>query len=300
MDLEQRVTMLEQELQILKNQIQATLLDIQEHLLTNTYPSLRAEARPETAPVKTVSAKPAAPAEPEGEPAPLTDQPLVRQVSLKDVKAQEPPAPSRAPERSPENPPLQDSRPHGATEPDSVSGQPKPGANAAPGSHRAAPSSYRKNGDTPGPRVTPFIVDDDFPPPAAADDTPISEADWAILGQLEEWTIRRVNKFGPRRTRELIKQYAAEGRIAPNIKDSLLQLVSIIVGETTLQSSNGGYLVPAREPIPPKQADSPSYNGASPQPPQEGDGDVSPNLILRLIAGIATLGTNNSRSRDHG
>ncbi|HLV36216.1 MAG TPA: hypothetical protein VKY59_13910 [Spirillospora sp.] len=41
MDLEQRVQILEQEVEILKNQIQATLLDIQEQILTNTYPSLR-------------------------------------------------------------------------------------------------------------------------------------------------------------------------------------------------------------------------------------------------------------------
>jgi hypothetical protein len=43
MELEQRVQMLEQELEILKSQIQATLLDIQEQLLTNAYPSLRAD-----------------------------------------------------------------------------------------------------------------------------------------------------------------------------------------------------------------------------------------------------------------
>lgn len=304
MDLEQRVTMLEQELQILKNQIQATLLDIQEHLLTNAYPSLRAEARPETAPVKTVSAKPAAPAAPETEPAPPTGQPLVRQVSLKEVQTPEPPVPPRAPERSLENLPGQDSRPRRAAEADAVSELAEPEATAGPGAHRAAPLPARKNGVTPGPRVTPFImddVDDDLPPPAAADDTPISEADWALLGQLEEWTIRRVNKFGPRRTREMIKQYAAEGRIAPTIKDSLLQLVSIVVGDTALQGPNGDYAVPVREPGPPSQAVSPPPDEVSLQPPNGGDGeDVSPNLILRLIAGIATLGTNNSRSKDHG
>jgi len=49
MDLEHRVQMLEQELQILKGQIQATLLEIQEHLLTNAYPALRAEEPPRTA-----------------------------------------------------------------------------------------------------------------------------------------------------------------------------------------------------------------------------------------------------------
>ena len=41
MDLEKRVEALEQEVEILKNQIQATLLDIQEQILTNAYPSLR-------------------------------------------------------------------------------------------------------------------------------------------------------------------------------------------------------------------------------------------------------------------
>jgi hypothetical protein len=43
MDLESRVQALEQELEILKNQIQATLLEIQEQVLANTYPSLRGD-----------------------------------------------------------------------------------------------------------------------------------------------------------------------------------------------------------------------------------------------------------------
>lgn len=41
MTLEHRVLVVEQELQILKSQIQTTLLTIQEHLLKNTYPALR-------------------------------------------------------------------------------------------------------------------------------------------------------------------------------------------------------------------------------------------------------------------
>lgn len=43
MNLEQRVTMLEEEVQLLKNQIQTTLLAIQEQILSNTYPNLRGE-----------------------------------------------------------------------------------------------------------------------------------------------------------------------------------------------------------------------------------------------------------------
>ena len=46
MDLEKRVQALEQEVEVLKNQIQATLLDIQEQILTNTYPSLRSGSMP--------------------------------------------------------------------------------------------------------------------------------------------------------------------------------------------------------------------------------------------------------------
>lgn len=44
MNAEQRIQALEKELEILKNQIQVSLLDIQEHLLTNAYPALRSES----------------------------------------------------------------------------------------------------------------------------------------------------------------------------------------------------------------------------------------------------------------
>ena len=43
MELDQRVKALEYELKILKNEIQRTLLDIQEQVLVHYYPSLRAE-----------------------------------------------------------------------------------------------------------------------------------------------------------------------------------------------------------------------------------------------------------------
>lgn len=59
MELEKRVQMLEQELQVLKNQIQATLLDMREQLLNNTYPALHSEALPipesAVSPVRTVA-----------------------------------------------------------------------------------------------------------------------------------------------------------------------------------------------------------------------------------------------------
>lgn len=46
MGLEQRVEVLEKEIEVLKNQIQGILLDIKEQMLTNTYPTLRAEDVP--------------------------------------------------------------------------------------------------------------------------------------------------------------------------------------------------------------------------------------------------------------
>lgn len=91
MDLEQRVQLLEQEMEILKNQIQHTLLDIQETVLTQAYPSLRSEAsapavepRPSEAPVNA----PAVVSNGNGKgPLPPADEtsPNVRQVSLDDI-----------------------------------------------------------------------------------------------------------------------------------------------------------------------------------------------------------------------
>jgi hypothetical protein len=79
--------MLEQELQLLKNEIQATLLDIREHLLTHAYPSLRAEdaaespvqpERPAAHPHVTVSARTQA----RNDASPETPVPAVKKVTL--------------------------------------------------------------------------------------------------------------------------------------------------------------------------------------------------------------------------
>jgi hypothetical protein len=67
MNLEQRVEDLEMQVQLLKGQIQTTLLDIQEMLLNRTYPALRGEETPVAAapaPAPEVPAAPPAPASP--------------------------------------------------------------------------------------------------------------------------------------------------------------------------------------------------------------------------------------------
>ena len=112
MDLEQRVTELEQEVQVLKSQIQAILLDIQEQVLTNTYPNLRAEdaiAEPpgrNPGPIRTVSLSQDDMADTPPEPA-ESGMPRVRKVSLNDLQNAEPRvAPARnCPEPPPPSPP---------------------------------------------------------------------------------------------------------------------------------------------------------------------------------------------------
>lgn len=75
-ELEQRVQALEQELQILKNQIQAILLDIQEQVLSNTYPGLRTSDSPQDNPP---------PQRPRPEPEDqVRPTPAVRKVSFND------------------------------------------------------------------------------------------------------------------------------------------------------------------------------------------------------------------------
>lgn len=123
----------------------------------------------------------------------------------------------------------------------------------------------------------PFVVDDDLPPSLGAE-TRITEADWATLTQLQEWTIKRVKALGPDRARLLIKRYAQDKRISEHVKDTLLQLVTIAVAE----SSESG----ERPSTPPKATRTPTES----PPRQESDEGVTPRLITRLIAGIQESG----------
>lgn len=98
MDLEQRVKTLEYEMKILKNEIQRTLLDIQEQVLVHYYPALRTE---ETGvPANAVQAVEASRAKANQNPTPTA--PVVKQVSLDEARsfarAADPTAPAPAPQ----------------------------------------------------------------------------------------------------------------------------------------------------------------------------------------------------------
>jgi hypothetical protein len=111
MELEQRVKALEYELKILKNEIQRTLLDIQEQVLIHYYPALRSEDSTPPADAiaqlakissaSTAAAKPAAPANvaaPASTPAaPIT----TKKVSLDEIRSALPEVGSPAPASPP-------------------------------------------------------------------------------------------------------------------------------------------------------------------------------------------------------
>lgn len=105
MDIEQRVKSLEQEMKILKNQIQKTLLEIQEQILVHYHPALRTEddsyddsgvlAQGAARPAHN-NGQPAADSEP-NQPAGLK----MRQVSLADLREATRPLPEQLPAAAP-------------------------------------------------------------------------------------------------------------------------------------------------------------------------------------------------------
>jgi len=92
MELEQRVKVLEYELKILKNEIQRTLLDIQEQVLVHYYPSLRAEeTKPSDGTIQAYAALKArqpAPASPKSIPVAPSDNPAppIKPVTLDEIR----------------------------------------------------------------------------------------------------------------------------------------------------------------------------------------------------------------------
>ncbi len=105
MELEQRVKALEYEMKILKNEVQRTLLDIQEQILVHYYPQLRIEeTKPSDGTVAAIEAirqrqanqasasapEPIAPAAPVPSPVPaapsMTAVPTIKKVSLDEIR----------------------------------------------------------------------------------------------------------------------------------------------------------------------------------------------------------------------
>ncbi|MBZ0275990.1 MAG: hypothetical protein K8I60_07595 [Anaerolineae bacterium] len=255
MDLEKRVQELEQELLILKNQIQTTLLDIQEQLLTQTYPALRSSAptQPAAVPMPESTHHPVAPVS-SYTPPPVNDSPAdtgtikVRKVSLNDVlpQVQEPPR------------------------------QPEP----------------------------EYELDE-------VDDT----------DQYRRWVMEQLQETGVKRTRDLIRNYAQEGLIPPEIRDELLQITAQYAAQNQPKpaaprpqrqpSANSERTRPQRPAQ--KQPQQPVATAAKPAPQRQPKPQRPPepviveeeeghhNLVLRLIAGVQNAGAGVKWSKSkHG
>ncbi len=104
MDVERRVAKLEEEMHILKNEIQSVLLDIESQLLSHYYPSLRSSDVDESAAKGRARPRNVEREEPEARPPNELTQVAIKRVSLDELRETEPepaaksaarPAPSR-------------------------------------------------------------------------------------------------------------------------------------------------------------------------------------------------------------
>ena len=85
MEIERRLDSIEQEVQLLKAQIQATLLDIQEQLLTSKYPTLRMEEPAQSQPAR-MAAPPAPETVPEMTDVPQRQAPPARHADMEPMQ----------------------------------------------------------------------------------------------------------------------------------------------------------------------------------------------------------------------
>ena len=170
MPLEDRISVLEDEMKILKNEIQSTLVDIQEQVLIHYYPALRAE---EPSPSKEIMES-------------LRSMPSERR---KGEPPKEISAPPRARESSLEG--IMQSL-------ESISEEGK----GAPKDALTSPEGQLASRSKKGVDRPPFI-------------------------ELAGWVSDSVERIGGERTRETIEMYAKGEYLAPEVKDTLLQFISL-------------------------------------------------------------------------
>ena len=331
MDLEHRVKVLEQELEILKNQIQATLLDVQDQILSSYHPALRADpmsgmARPAGAReglpgqtgqgadyeaslaesedtqvlarshVKTVSARDLQ-AERDAAPAQAgADEPVVRRVSLKDLQDEEP-----EDEEDTFVPPASESVFEAL---DGVFDEPEEEAEEA--------FTYEEE---PGPRTPPALARvpraslmDRLSSTGAPEARGDSEVDWGTFTTLADWVSDNLEKMGANRMRRMVDAVSKQVSISSELKDALLEMITLYEEDSALEEvrlyetakavSRGlsDSPAPAYEPSGEygRYEDEPWYDemGEEPEPVWKR------NLIQRLISGLENL--ENGQEDDRG
>lgn len=286
MDLEKRVEQLEQELEILKNQIQTTLLAIQEHVLSNTYPALRAPERGMgSAPAEVVPSHTEEPTPPP--PSPRKQIKLASDITPEDDADDTPevkPAAivKRVENRSAKSAP---STPEPDLEPEPES-SPKPQRVPDPPKARVAQAARDEIGsDRPTqPKASAIRISAKTPVPQPTKKQESREAatlpDWTRLARLEDWFNHQVAKNGLQRTRELIEAERKSGEISPEDHNILLQFLSIREQYTEAEPQNSSNV----ESVEDTSSDA-----------------LTRSLVLKLAAGIQNAGTSTVRwQKKHG
>lgn len=218
MDLEQRVKMLEQEVLILKNQIQASLLDIQELLLVQHHPSLRATgiANPD-------SRRPSAtPSQEEFLPSAYDEQPAAMyhngQQEEDTLILSRPSAEGPRKTVSLDTPSVQT---QDRVVVKDVLHDVFPVADAND------PDVYQTDDPIPDLQAPVSQVLSQHPlsePPVIRTHTHL-EADWEAFTSYTDWAMDNLAKLGPERACVLIEIYEKAGYFTPQVKDALVLLI---------------------------------------------------------------------------
>ncbi|MCC6616393.1 MAG: hypothetical protein IT320_23165 [Anaerolineae bacterium] len=297
MNLEQRVQALEQEVALLKGQIQATLLDIQEQMLKHAYPALQGEQEAPDSPntrdaqsLKVMTAKPAPAEQPENYAAGMPSVAPVAAPVVRQISANAPYEPEEEFDEPVYAPPMP---------------RPNKGASARQMPQAAYPTR----------EFEPEIVEPVQQPVQRGRAIPTvpTDRDWI---ELEKWVAHKVEQLGVTRTQELIDFYAEQARFTAEERDMLLEFTSLYDDsrEHGIHPDNG--FAPTQTPSPVtkptivprtrevvdeiraelRQRETMPQSPLPQQPPMDEIND-SQLLVLRLIAGILNAGEDEATER---
>lgn len=282
MNLEQRVQALENEVAVLKNQIQTTLLDIQAMLMTNAHPALRGEAQApssnwndDTPPaVSPASALPVRKfsLEQTGDTDDDDALPLVRQASPVQTIAANPPPAALTPGRN------------GAKEP----------------AQRVAPTYAEPLAPAPRPaQASQFLVPEAPQRSRQAAAPSVQQAQDDRMEQLRLWVQDKVDELGGQIAIDELLTYSHSDYFTP---EELNELINFAMEAAEAQ------LAQSRPPVPPAlpparrgrkaAANKPEITlkgrkvSIRPQHEFDDEHEEQRRTLLRLIAGIQNAGTH--------
>lgn len=273
MNLEQRVQALENEVAVLKNQIQTTLLDIQSMLMTNAHPALRGEAG---APVSTWTDD-TAPAAPPANALPVRKFSL-EQVDDTDDDA-ELPAVRSVVQPAPPPPPVPAQRAPAVPVRQQVASQHAPARSA-----RAAQVP-------PAPTQPSAMHLDVFEEPQEDE----------RMAELRLWVLDKINDIGAQATIDELLAYSHSTYFSPEELNELINYAMECAEQQLAQSRP--HISPAIPPAPTRAgrkagiAPEASRNGkpsriARVSPVDEDEHSAKRRTLLRLIAGVQNAGTS--------